>query len=31
MDKIYFTLDTKIPETLYAAYSGRKAKIGLVQ
>ena len=28
-DKIYFTLDTRIPETLYAKYRGRVESIGV--
>ena len=28
-EKIYFTLIKKIPETLYAQYKDRKAKVGI--
>jgi len=29
MDKIYFNLDIRIPQTLYAEHKDRKAKIGI--
>jgi hypothetical protein len=29
MGKIYFILDTRAPQTLYAQYDGRSAQIGL--
>jgi hypothetical protein len=29
MNKIYFTLNTNIPQTLYAKYKDRKVKVGI--